>query len=102
MASDLISRDALLDELDDWYKSLGGTMNQRDWIIQDVISSAMDTVNEAPSVDAVEVVRCKDCKYWTRVSRASGKCPFMIGENRYAFVNHYCSCGEWREEDAVD
>ena len=55
MARDLISRDALIDELEDWYKSLGGTMNQRDWIIQDVILSAMDTVNEAPAVDAEPV-----------------------------------------------
>lgn len=51
-----------------------------------------------PTVDAVEVVRCKDCKWWKR----------MNGDKRLqCFHNHglirttendYCSRGERREE----
>lgn len=51
----LIDADKLIEELEGWYKHCGGTTNQRDWIIQDAISSAMDTVNEAETIDAEPV-----------------------------------------------
>ena len=44
--NDLISRSALLNEL-----------------IADYAYAAADIVKAAPAVDAVEVVRCKDCKW---------------------------------------
>ena len=58
-------------------------------------------VNEAPTIDAVEVVRCKDCVLWKPVGKHTGKCPFLIGENQYTGDDHYCSLGERREENAA-
>ena len=52
---DLISRKALLKEFNFWYECLGGTMNQKNWIVQDTISSAIDIINEAPAIDAEPV-----------------------------------------------
>lgn len=66
------------------------------------VDTAIAVVDVAHTVDAVEVVRCKDCAYWKRVDEHSGKCPFLIGEHQYAGDDHYCSCGDRREEDAVD
>lgn len=48
-------------------------------------------VQDAPTVDAVEVVRCKDCDWW-----CDGQC-----RNAFAMVsfdeNHFCSYGERKD-----
>ena len=53
-----------------------------------------DLVNDAPTIDAVEVVRCKDCKYW----RNDHTC------HEHSLVspmgaNEFCSRGERGEAD---
>lgn len=51
-------------------------------------------IDEAPTIDAVPVVRCKDCKY----SKPNGElygCPFF-DEIR---ADEYCSSGERRAAD---
>ena len=61
-------------------------------------------VMSVPTVDAVEVVRCKDCKYWdTRDSKGiqgiclCGEKDFYYGSEFYPFAEDYCSYGERRE-----
>lgn len=51
---------------------------------------------KAPAVDAVAVVRCKDCMYWNDGSSLC-TCNFdiMSGEN-------FCSFGERRSDNAAD
>lgn len=49
-------------------------------------------IDEAPAVDAVEVVRCKDCKHW-----AHGDC-YRLELSR---PNDFCSYGERREDDGT-
>lgn len=53
----------------------------------------IDEILDAPTVDAVEVVRCKDCKYRNDVAN----CERFSGE-RYVQANSYCSWGERRED----
>ena len=51
-------------------------------------------VDEQPTVDAVEVVRCKDCKRWeryTEVNRDYGGCRRYSSTMRY---DDFCSYGE--------
>ena len=55
-------------------------------------------LNFAPTVDAVPIVRCKDCKQWrkdfARCTEFVGRCDYanyMIGENGY------CLYGERKE-----
>lgn len=50
-----IDADALLEEIEDWHDSLGGTMNPADWGIQNVLQSVMDNIIEAPDIDAEPV-----------------------------------------------
>lgn len=54
---------------------------------------------DAPTVDAVEVVRCKDCKnYW----KSAGICCFAdMPINDSVMPEDYCSRGE-RKEDETD
>jgi hypothetical protein len=62
----------------------------------------LDTIDEAPTVDAVEVVRCKDCKWgatpygdehdgWTECTNLFGR-PLMPDEG-------FCSYGERRTDE---
>jgi hypothetical protein len=56
-------------------------------------------IKEAPTADVVEVVRCKDCKYFTKGRIADSIECFcthslaMIGID----PDTYCSCGERRD-----
>ena len=71
-------------------------------------------VRQAPAVDAVEVVRCKDCKYWEPMNKGSwmvrnrtdGVCralmEFRLAERYMTEKDHFCGFGERREEDEVD
>jgi len=51
-------------------------------------------IDDAPTIDAVEVVRCKDCRFW----KNEHLCLVM---SRYGSIDtkaeHYCSWGERRE-----
>lgn len=59
-----------------------------------LIDMVCDDIEEAPTVDAVEVVRCKDCEFWNDgwfPECTMGKCkrgkPVLTGPH------HYCSYG---------
>lgn len=63
--------------------------------IQMGINRAMEIIGEARIVDAVEVVRCKDCWKWFPYNGGgSHDCPFC----GYPEENDYCFCGERRTE----
>ena len=65
--------------------------------------SALETLLDEPciTVDAVEVVRCKDCKAFVRNSRVDtdrGDCyRYGIGCVRIKKIDDFCSYGERRE-----
>ena len=91
MNNDLISRSALLE--------------RRIYVCEDGYDGAymvMQTdIEHAPAVDAVEVVRCKDCKHWMKdvpgCTDFVGRCElanYMVG------ANGYCVYGERRVDDA--
>ena len=56
--------------------------------------SDIDTI---PRVDAVEVVRCRECFYCTPVNDKIGKCVFLTGEHQYVVPDGYCYLGERKE-----
>ena len=58
---------------------------------------AKSFINNAPTVDAVPVVRCRDCFYYTPVNDKIGKCVFLIGEHQYVVHDGYCYLGERKE-----
>ena len=84
---DLISRKALLKEL------------RRE--LAEGIESAIDTIKSAPSVDAVEVVRCKDCIHWYEPDEVCLKIYSDGCVSQYAWQNRnpddFCSYGERKE-----
>lgn len=58
----------------------------------------VETILNAPTADVVEVVRCKDCKWWRRMNGDKRlQCFHGHGLIRTT-ENDYCSRGERREE----
>ena len=68
------------------YGSLGGA-----------VSGCMKHIDNAPTVDAVPVVRCRECIAYTPVDDNTGKCVFLIGEHQYVVPDGYCYLGERKE-----
>ena len=54
-------------------------------------------ISESPTVDAVPVVRCRECIAYTPVDDNTGKCVFLIGEHQYVVPDGYCYLGERKE-----
>ena len=81
----------------------------------DGVEYILEQIDNAPAVDAVEVIRCKDCKYWGDEDGISEKDGI-----RFAWCNihnhcmhgeyigwcpkedDFCSFGERREENEID
>ena len=58
-------------------------------------------VDDAPTIDAVEVVRCKDCKYWDKTWTNSWAkdyhyCSMVDGVRK---VDFYCADAERRSDE---
>ena len=90
--SDFISRSALLAEYDKHHVGAPG--------------GARKLIEAAPAVDAVPVVRCKDCKHWTPCGamfgdslddmQKGGGCPIV---RFLRLENDFCCCGERKADD---
>ena len=91
----LIDADALIEhaELKEW----GLTKNL--WINAEVFRNA-------PTVDAVPVVRCRDCKWWKEETEYEWdgetelKQQLCTEHDGYFEPDDYCSWGERREDEA--
>ena len=91
-----IDADALKDRMFNYYECVNentGKENYRGETLMDyeVADMIEDCIDNAPTVDAIEVVRCKDCKYWTGKDY-DGCCINNGLATRYA--NDFCNCGE--------
>ena len=59
-------------------------------------------IDESPTIDAVEVIRCKDCKYWHSNTEFCSIWSFHFQNVAQRTLRHdYCSRGERREESEV-
>ena len=90
MASDLISRDALRDVVKSWYWN-GDLHNAKDdpAVIDAMTDLTIRTINKAPAVDAVEVVRCEKCAH-KREENGVLRCPYSTVD---LDPKGYCSRG---------
>lgn len=75
-------------DLPDCYNGFSGTYDK---------ALIIDVVDEQPTVDAVEVVRCKDCKWWKTNYMWDGSKRKVCVIEAYEPVRNegdYCSRGE--------
>ena len=62
------------------------------------VAFALTMVEYAPTIDAVPVVRCKDCKYWGKIGTVCRKLDnvmFWYGTDS----TDYCSFAERRDDE---
>lgn len=106
MNGKLISADRLIQFVENWGKHHGR---------EEAADSFLYAIHNAPAVDAVEVVRCRDCKYWGDEEGIAEGRDFLYARcnvhNHFRYGEHFgwcpkeddfCSCGERREENEVD
>lgn len=56
------------------------------------------TIDVAPTIDAVPVVRCKDCKHWNDDAMACDTLPWVdSSEHANWYADDFCSYGERKE-----
>lgn len=81
-------------DADEAYKILMDYYHQRTEIQHKALKEAIERV---PTVDAVEVVRCKDCKHYYADPWGWGNCVFEGGVSRRTKTNDFCSWGERKD-----
>ena len=61
----------------------------------------IEAINDAPTIDAVEVVRCKDCKRadWYEIFNGEHRCFCMEHRSGGHTDDDYCSYGEREDGD---
>ena len=106
MKNDLISRSAyksrLFAELESMQKvALSGRMDLVDIGYNNGLAMAYAMLMDEPSVDAVEVVRCKDCKHFCPYEgeEHKGDCAELAGLESCVYEDDFCSYGERRADD---
>ena len=96
--SDLISRSALKEEM---VKDLAASIYMSEMRKTDIAIRVLNRIDEAPAVDAVPVVRCRECAYAWKAKR-TGTLYCELHES-YAFAvrpDGYCSRGAKMRGDA--
>ena len=90
----LIDANALLEEI----QFRRPVIDTETKIVADCVEIARKAIVNAPTVDAVEVVRCKDCGFAVyNSSNDTYKCRSMNGMYRTVEQDDFCSYGERRE-----
>ena len=99
MAEKLISADAFIEDIKTEIMNLyldgkKGTPRPREELY-----AIIDRINEQPTVDAVEVVHCKDCKYciYDDVAKEIW-CDHIKGLSSVILATDFCSYGERRTD----
>lgn len=97
MSDDLISRQAILDMLEDINNHIiDGYGYKHDWCVE--------WVKGLPSIDAVQVIRCKDCEYWDtswKPTRAKEGEYWCSAHDIYMGAEDYCSQAERKSNEEV-
>ena len=75
-------------------KFIGDTFNDDDNEVYVKLSDVKQAIDQTPTADVVEVVRCRDCKHFTR-GMSVGMCLRIKDKPILPCVyNHFCSFGE--------
>lgn len=97
----LIDADKLMEELDNIVYTRRATADRH-------MLQIISVIRDAPTVDAVEVIRCKNCKKWERNTLIFTDCG-TCSENTFGDYegyldvetneDYFCSLGERKEDE---
>jgi len=96
----LIDADELEKAIYEWMPKDQSTWMESDLPpIENLVVSIMMTIQEQPTVDAVPVVRCRECEYWEETStHGRGRCWEDVPNRRFTNDEEFCSRAERRED----
>lgn len=86
----LIDADALKEFIESAYRPLCDDYHMKDYVLNQILTD----IKNVPTVDAVEVIRCKDCKWYYR---GGATCMFWDGANGMC-GDDFCGKAERAEE----
>ena len=92
MTNQYIEREAAKRELLSW----AVCMNHPEYLMRD---DALHVIDSIPAADVVEVVRCKDCKYWQDNNDGYPHQECRWGNYETPDPNDYCSYGSRRDSN---
>lgn len=83
----------------DAYRAILATMWEKscDNIVRSVLCECMMQLHSVPTIDAVEVVRCKDCKHWAVLEECGHYCSHWGNLMTDTLEDDFCSNGERKE-----
>ena len=96
---DLIDRNELMERLRKRLYAHNIKNSKNDEMAREVIISCMEAVQRSEQIDALKVVRCVDCKYYS----LCGRPPFMFyqctiqGATRSVDKDDFCKYGVLKE-----
>ena len=97
-----IERESLHDEIQRLSMSITGLRCGKGFLFEcmkQYKESVLRIVDEQPTADVVEVVRCNDCKHLNPMEIGGyRKC---LRDNLWKDTDDFCSRGERRKEDAI-
>ena len=64
------------------------------------LNDAIERLESAPTIDAVPVVRCKDCKCWTEWDNGTGSCSRFALDWIGTDADDFCSMGERKDDES--
>lgn len=85
----LIDADALKEFIESAYRPLCDDYHMKDYVLNQILTD----IKNAPTVDAVEVIRCKDCKWYEFDRKMHCGLPHGV-----RLKDDYCSDAERKEE----
>lgn len=59
----------------------------------------VEHIDNAPTIDAEPVVRCKDCKCWTEWANGTGSCSRFALDWIGTDADDFCSMGERKDDE---
>ena len=84
----LVNADALLGELEKYSDPTAMSKNDYQFGMQQRLETCIELIEDAPTVDAVEVVRCRECR-WRNMGECEHKFGLLVSNDE-----NYCSYGE--------
>lgn len=101
----------LMFNADELFERLGLTVNcedckrhNKDYISKCDNSTWMevcDILDYMTPIDAVPVVRCRDCKWWSDWGNGTGSCELSEAAMRREDATDFCSFGERRDDERL-
>ena len=63
-------------------------------------NAVLDSIDAQPTIDAVEIVRCRDCKHWHKDTVFCGYMSYGEASERVNwYADDFCSYGERKDGD---